>query len=306
MKRTGYFVLTFIIALAVIETGCRSENRYEEVDFSHRIPVQGAGGPDVSGKSASLVVAISPIYSALENFSHYNDLFDTIGRQCALSVKIIYCKNNREAYLLFAQGKADVGLIPTALYVIGRRNRLFKILVVPVIDGRPLFQAYVVAHNPSQIRTFEDLKGRHFAFTDRLSLTGYLFPLSRTSGTTDFFGKTVFAGTQDFAIDLVERGIVDGASVSSIVFNDVNRNNPEKTDHVRVIEKSGEFGTPPIVIRFSMPAAVETALRTAFMKLKSESGGWELLQILGIDTFINADDSLYASAGKFVPETIVP
>jgi len=295
-----------ILVLSVLQTGCQSDHKYQHVDFSRRVTVQNVGEPKNPEKKALLNVVISSIYSAQESFSHYNDLFAHIARLCSLSVKITYCKNSREAYQLFADGAADVGVLGTANFIIGKRNHLLKMLVVPVINGKKTFQSYVIVHDPSHNHTFEDLRDKVFAFTDQLSLTGYLYALSRSPDGLRFWKKTFFAGSHDNAIDLVERGIVDGASVAGNVFDDISRNNPEKTDHVRVIERSEDFGIPPIVIRQAAPAAVERSLRNAFVSLKSESAGWELLQVLGIDTFIVADDSLYASARKFVAETIVP
>jgi phosphonate transport system substrate-binding protein len=306
MKRAGLIALGCIVVLSVLEPGCRSDNKHQHVDFSRRATVRNVAASPDSGKKTALSVVVSSIYSAQEIFSHYNDLFVHIGDQCSLPMKITYCKNSREAYRLFAEGLADVGLVGTGIFIIGKRNNLFKALVVPVIDGKATFQAYVIVHHPSPNQTFGDLKNRVFAFTDPFSLTGYFYPLSLSKEGTGFWKKTVFAGPHDYAIDLVQRGIVDGASVSSNVFDDVSRNYPEKTDHVRIIEKSDDFGIPPVVVRRSTPPQVEASLRAAFLKLKSESVGWELLQILGIDTFIVADDSLYASAVKFVPETVVP
>jgi phosphonate transport system substrate-binding protein len=306
MKTVGYIVVILGMASLLPEIGCRPDKTHQRVDFSTRVAVQSSKGSGGPGKTMPLNVVISSIYSAQESFSHYNDLFTCIGRQCGMTAKITYCKNYRETYRLLADGSADVGLICTALYIVGRRNRIFKALVVPVIDGKPTFQAYIIAHDPSPVKVFGDLKGGRFAFTDSLSLTGYLYPLSRSGRGIGFWKKTVFAGPHDYAIDLVQRGIADGASVSSTVFNDVQRNNPERTDHVRVVEKSEEFGMPPIVIRATAPLAEESALKNAFVKLRSESQGWELLQILGIETFTVAEDSLYASAGPYVTKSVVP
>jgi phosphonate transport system substrate-binding protein len=305
MKLTAYIAASVVVAMSVPGIGCRQGATHQPVDFSKRVAVQSPTGKNAP-KAASLNVVISSIYSAQESFSHYNDLFVYIGKQCGMSAKITYCKNYRESYRLLAEGSADVELVCTALYIVGRRNRILKALVVPVIDGKPTFQAYIIAHDPSPARTFADLRDGHFAFTDSLSLTGYFYPVSRFPQGIAFWKRTVFAGPQDYAVDLVQRGIVDGASVSSTVFNDIRRNNPERTDHVRVIEKSGEFGMPPVVIRTGAPQPVESALRNAFVKLRSESRGWELLQVLGIETFIVAEDSLYASAGPYVPESVVP
>jgi phosphonate transport system substrate-binding protein len=306
MNRIGCIGIGIVAVLSIFETGCRSDNRYQRIDFSRRVAVGNGDEIGSAGKRQPLVVVISSIYSAQQSFSHYDELFAAVGRESSLPLRVTYCKNYHDAYRLFAEGKADIGLVSTALYIIGKRNRLLKALVVPVIDGKTVFQAFVIVHDPSPIRTFTDLKSGVFAFTDRVSLTGYLYPLSRSPKGLGFWKKTVFAGPHDLAVDLVQRGIVDGASVSSTVFNDIARNDPERTDHVRVIERSENFGIPPIVIRRSMPAGMETALRTAFTKLKSESNGWELLQILGIDTFTVTDDSVYASAAQLVPDTIVP
>ncbi len=306
MRHTGQIVACIIVGISLFETGCQSRHGYQEVDFSRRVAVEHAPEAGAAGKTPVLAVAISSLLSAQESFSHYDELFTAIGRRCSMPVRITYCKDSREACRLFSKGAADLGFVGTATYIIGKRSRFLKMLVVPVVNGKSTFQAYIIVHSPSSIRLFVDLKGKNFAFTDRFSLAGYFYPLSRSRGNHAFLKKAVFAGSHDNAIELVQRGIVDGASVSGTVYEVISRDDPDKVDHVRVIEKSQDFGAPPIVVRAGLPDTLVTKLRNAFASLKSESSGWEMLQVLGIDTFTVTDDSIYDSAAQLVPDTIVP
>lgn len=43
-----------------------------------------------------------------------------------------------------------------------------EILVVPVVNGKPYYQAYVIVNKDGNINDLNDLKNKPFAFTDPL------------------------------------------------------------------------------------------------------------------------------------------
>lgn len=174
------------------------------------------------------------------------------------------------------------------------------------VRGRCIFNAFVIVPKNSSVHSFNDLQGKIFAFTDELSLAGYFYPVFRSNGNVHFWSKTFITGSHDDAIDLVNQGIVDGASVSGYVFDMLRKQEPERTKNVRIIETSIDFGNPPIVLRAGVPEELENALRRTILELNSKTIGAKILSSDEIKMFVSGNDSLYATTYKMVPENIIP
>jgi phosphonate transport system substrate-binding protein len=155
-----------------------------------------------------------------------------------------------------------------------------------------------VAKN-SAIKNFGDLRGKSFAFTDPLSNTGKLVPtymLARMNETPDsFFKKYIFTFHHDKSIKAVAQGVVDGASVDSLIWEYLNRTNPEYTSKTRIILKSPPYAIPPVVVPKGLDPALKERLRQIFLNAHNDDKGRELLIKMMIDKFVVIDDSAYDS-----------
>lgn len=285
--------------------GCRMPEKQEEIDFSAKEPLHAERNETVP-QTSELVIAVAPMISAQESYSLYGEMIKHLQAKCLRPLKSVYCKKYADVYRLFKSGEADFGFLCSGLYVIGKRNKLMELLAMPVINGNPAFQAYVIVPSSSAARQFSDLAEKSFAFTDELSLTGYFYPLSRSLAQHRVWSTTMFSGSHDNSIGLVNRGVVDGASVSSMVYDYVQREHPEMTKGVRILEKSQLFASPPVVVSSRIDPAAKKGVLAAFLSLDQDSAGKELLRSLGIDKFITGDDRLYASVYSVVPSTVAP
>jgi ABC-type phosphate/phosphonate transport system substrate-binding protein len=98
-----------------------------------------------------------------------------------------------------------------------------EILAVPEMDGESVYYSWVIVPANSSAQEVEDLRGSTFAFTDPLSLTGWMYPnylLSQRGQRSEaFFSQTFFTYSHDRAIHAVADGFADGAAVDSLIFN---------------------------------------------------------------------------------------
>ena len=86
------------------------------------------------------------------------------------------------------------------------------------VDGTSTYHGYLFARKDSGIRTVADMKGKRFAYVDRATTAGYLFPRAylKEKGVADpdrYFGEVFFAGSHDATVLAVLNGEADiGAS----------------------------------------------------------------------------------------------
>lgn len=247
--------------------------------------------------SQSLRIGVGAILSPQGTALSYQPLIDYLGRKMGKPAILVQRKTYQELNDLLARNVVDLGFICTGAYVEGARNGAISLLVVPQINGKTTYRAFVIVPAASSAREFSDLRGKVFAFTDPLSNTGYLYPLSLLQGMGQqpetFFGRTIFTYSHDRSMAAVMEGIADGASVDSLVYDFAGKRNPEIFRRTRVIWESQDFGIPPVVVPRTISPEKKAVLKELLLGLHRDAEGEKALAELGVDRFVEPDPRLY-------------
>ena len=179
------------------------------------------------------------------------------------------------------------------------KDKNIKLLVAPVINQKATYHAYIITQKDSKIKGFSDFENKSFAFTDPLSTTGRLYPLQllkrRMKNEEDFFLKTIYTYGHDISIQMVNRGIIDGASVHGLIYDYIALHHPERVENIKIIDKSVKFGIPPVVTPTTLDQDDFMAYRNIFMDISNDSIGRVILDNLNIDKYQVVGDTLYRS-----------
>ena len=277
------------IILLMLLLGCENQNTktIKEINFEPQKVNTYKG--EVETKKV-LYVAVSTMISPRETFNLYKNLIDYISQKIDIPIVFKQRKTYREVNELLIEKKLDFAFICTGAYWKDKDRLPVELLVVPVVEGRQYYNAYVIVNKKSGIKTFNQLKGKSFAFTDPLSNTGYSYIVDLLKGknTTPekYFDKTVFTYAHDYSIQAVARNLVDGATVDGLVFDYLKNTQPKKIENVKIILKSKDFGIPPFVVQKNMDPVIKTKLKNVMLNLNKDRKGKELLKKIMIDKFI--------------------
>ncbi len=270
------------------------------VDFSKTTPISAFR--DSAKTGGHLRLAIAAMTSPNETLVHYDKLVKYISQKTNHPIKFEQYKTYEEVNSLIELMQIDVAFICSGAYVEAKKKFPVEILAVPVVRGKLTYNAYIIVHKDSPVQKFEDLRGRSFAFTDPLSNTGRSYALKRVSqmGQTpdEFFSRLIYTHAHDYSIQAVAQGIVEGATVHSLIFDYMKKQNPEKVKELRIIEVSEDFGMPPVVVHSRLDAKVKHNLRTIFLNLHKHPKGKKILDQLLIDKFVSGENVDYASIQK--------
>lgn len=230
---------------------------------------------------------------------YYQDVIDFIGERIGQPVQMVHRRTYDEMDSLLEKGEVKIAFICSAPYVKNREQFGVELLVAPRVDGKPLYHSYIIVHAESPIKSFPELKGKMFAFTDPKSNTGKLYPtyLLRTMGFTPerFFKKFIFSYSHNKSVEMVAKKIVDGAAVESIVYEHMLKSGSPYVRQVRIIKRSPPYGIPPVVVTMDIDPALRKKVKDAFLSMRETAKGKAILDAMMIDGFVEVPDKNYDS-----------
>lgn len=199
-------------------------------------------------------------------------------------------------------GQFDFAWICGYPYVLHARE--FHLTAVPVWRGRPMYQSYLIAGAQSDATSLADLRGRTFAFSDPLSNSGYLYIrylLARQGERVDgYFRRSFFAQSHPNVIEAVAEGLAEGGAVDGYVWEVLNEVRPALTARTRVLQRSPDFGFPPIVAAAHVKADARERMRRALTSMHTTAEGRAVLDELRLDRLDAGAPALFGSIQRMV------
>lgn len=286
-----FYIITIVIIISIL----LSCNQDKEIIIENIFEENLAENKQLKKDDSSITVAISAMISPKETFKYYGELLDYISKK--LNKKIIYKQypSYSEVNNLLISNKVDFAFICSGAYI--RDKNDLKILVAPVCKGMPYYQAYIITHKKNNIRNFNSFFNKSFAYTDPMSNTGKLYVeklLKEKNISSDkFFSSIIYSKSHDISIQLVQKNIVDGATVDGLIYEYYLKFSPNKVSNINVIHKSKYFGIPPIVTNNKIDEKLFTSIQEIFLNMKTDETGKEILDKLMIDYFTVVSDTIY-------------
>lgn len=282
-----------LVAVMGVCLGCDEAARVSLTDVE---PTRTAPQPQ------RLRVAISAMISPEETLTYYTDILDYVSVRLDIPVDLVQRETYAEVNNLVKIGQIDMAFVCTGAYIDGHDEFGMELLVAPVAYGQPVYYSYIIVPAAGGVDTFEQLRGKRFAFTDPMSNTGKLYPthmLAQMSETPEtFFGSYTFTNSHDKSIKSVALKLVDGAAVDSLVWDYLNATNPGRTSMTRIVSKSEPFGIPPVIVNPDLDPALKGRLQEVLLHMHEDEEGQKLLARVKIDRFLVIEDSAYDSVRR--------
>jgi len=293
--RHKLFFVTLLVFLILITTAC-SDKEYSYISLEKLVP---RAEESEQGERDPFRVSLAAITSTKESIAYYQELLDLLEVTLDRPIELVQRNTYAEVNELLRTGEIDMAFVCTYSYVSGHDRFGLELVAVPEKDGKTTYKSYIIARKDSSIKSFVGFKGKKFAFTDPMSTTGYLYPISLLRNLNvrpeQFFAGYSFTYSHDNSVRAVVKGIVDGAAVESMVYDYLTEINPELISRVQVIYESGKFAAPPVVVRPTLEREVKKQLKTFFYQLDKTKSGSNILQQMGLEAFRPVDDSAYNS-----------
>ena len=108
------------------------------------------------------------------------------------------------------------------------------------LDGTSTYRGYLFVRRDSRILTASDMRGKRFAFVERSTSAGYLFPLAyfkahHVEDVHAYLGETFFSGSHDAAILAVLNRDADVGAAKSTIYDQLKKENPRIGTELQVL-----------------------------------------------------------------------
>ena len=171
--------------------------------------------------------------------------------------------------------------------------------------GSKRYSGFIIAKADAPYQSLKDLKTKRFAFVDRWSASGYVFPrlLLKSEGVDpdEDFSSVQFSGSHDKVFQAVLRGDVDAGAIWDAAYKTAP---PMQVAKVQVLAQTEPIPPDAIVQRAALPADLKAKVSGAFLAIaKLPADQKKPLQgALGLDEIMAADPSVYDELKKTLEE----
>jgi phosphonate transport system substrate-binding protein len=219
-----------------------------------------------------------------------------LSRATGCEVRLIQRRTYQEITTLLLSHQLDAAWICGYPYV--RYREQLELLAVPVWQGRPLYQSYIIVSSDRDITSVDALRGDIHAFSDPDSNSGYLVTTAllakRGVRPPSFFSRTFYTYGHRNVVRAVASGLAQSGSVDGYVWEVLKETEPELTSRTRIFRKSEWLGFPPVAGSSASPTrASGQQLARALVSMNEDPEGQSVLSMLRLNGFAHQKPALF-------------
>jgi len=258
--------------------------------------------PSIVSAKEPITFGLTPVFldSDLELLDMMSQYFsEKVGHP----VQLVKRRTYQEITAMLLAGEMDAAWICGYPFI--RYQQQLSLMAVPVYQGKPLYQSYLIVNEGQSAQSINDLKGKTHAFSDPDSNSGFLVTralLAQIKQRPDtYFSKNFFTYGHRNVIRAVAAGLAESGSVDGYVWDVIQKIKPGLTAKTRVIRKSQWLGFPPVACNRAVKNTVTTKLLTdALLGMSNDELGKQVLSTLHLDQFQFSNPALFNGIAELV------
>lgn len=246
-----------------------------------------------------LRIGLIPEQNIFKQMKKYEPLGKYIEKKTGITIKFVVL--SRYGNIIDSFNSMDLdgafwGSFTGALAI----NKLdIDFLARPVnLDGISSYQGYIFVRKESRIDSAAKMKNATFAFVDKATSAGYIFPMAyfRENGVSNidtFLKEYYFAGSHDAAIYAVLNKEASVGCAKNTIFDMLAQEDPSVKEGLVIIAKSPYFPSNGLGVVKTIASPVRKKLQAALIGMEKDPEGRKVLQQYGAIKFINTSTADY-------------
>lgn len=201
---------------------------------------------------------------------------------------------------LLASGQIDA--LWTCGYPFVRFQAQLRLLAVPLYQGQPTYQSYLIRpRQDDSVKGWPDLRGKVFAYSDRLSNSGWLVAQGQFAAAGLSQGdlkRSFFAHGHRNVAEAVAARLAQAGSIDGYVWETMRLQGLSAAHQTEVVWKSPFHAFPPLVVAAGRRDDKLDRLQRVLLAMGRDAPGRELLKALNLDGFEAGHPGLFDSIRK--------
>jgi len=255
-----------------------------------------------------ILIGLIPEQNVFRQRERYSVLKQYLADRLGVTVTLTSLSRYGNIVERFSSEKLDGAFFGSFTYALAHHQLGVEPIARPInIDGASTYRGYLFVRKDSGIRTASDMRGRRFAFVERATSAGYLFPLAylktqHVENVPAYLGETFFSGSHDAAILAVLSWDADIGAVKSTIYDQMAKENPRIGRELQVLSASEVFPENCLAVRKDLDPNLKRALKQALLDMGNDSEGASALEKFGARGFIETSDGDYAAVYRLTAQ----
>jgi len=261
--------------------------------------------PRPAEKQKTLLIGLIPEQNIFKQLERYEPLAEYLSRKTGSKITLKILSSYGNIIDNFGSGGMDGAFFGSFTYALANAKLGVEVLARPVgLDNSSTYHGLIFVRKDSGIKTARDMKGKRFAFVDKATFAGYLFPIEsfRHHGISDhkkYLKESYFTGThKDVIYDVLNKKADIGAAKNTI-FNRLVKEDPRILEELIVLEKSPDVPENALALRKDIGESLRNRLREALLNMHLDPKGKKVLEQFGAQTFIETTNKDYDIVLKY-------
>lgn len=260
-------------------------------------------------ESKPITIAMTAAFVSEKGTDVYGKISEYLHKKTALETDFLTGLSYSTVNSMVENGAADIAFVCGYPYILShdsKENPPMKLLAAPVMESalyedKPIYYSYTIVPLSSNAKSFKDLKGKRYVYNDETSNSGYNLPrakLVELGETKGFFSDVMKSGSHEESIRMVAAGKADASSVDSLVLDYMLLDGDESVKKVKIIDKLGPAGIPPVVYSSSLGPEKAGKIKDALLHMHEDPEGQAILKQAHVKKFVAVDDTVYDDVRK--------
>lgn len=291
MKKLLGLVAILMLALTLAACGGNDSDDNDDAD-------SGGDTPD------KLVMGFVPSQDSENIASTVEPLADRLSEELGIDVEGKVMTNYNALVEALGADQVQIAFIPAFGYILASEQYDVNVILKSMRDGSGTYKAQYLVREDSGIDSLEDLEGKVWAFSDKGSTAGYLFPAkhlmeeldfdSASDLENDFFDSVIQVGGHDTAAEAVLEGDADVATTFDDVRDNLEEDYPSIREDLKVVDYTIDIPNDTITVPDSMDEDLVEQIKEAFLAFNDDEEMIDIMnEVYNWDGIEDAEDSEY-------------
>jgi phosphate/phosphite/phosphonate ABC transporter binding protein len=226
--------------------------------------------PAAPAKPRALVFGVQPYLTEPEMRDDFGPILAYLGKKLHQDVELKIVRDYADLGTQMQADGVDVGMFGPLAYVEAATGGYVEPLLAVKSHGSYYYHGVVVVRKDSRIVDLEGLRGRRFAFVDRQSASGFLFPAALMAGLgiqpDAYFEEVRFLGNHPSVIAAVLDGRADGGAT----YHQALREQAARgvaVENLTIVAETGPIPIDVIAVRRNLDPDLKEKVRIALSEM---------------------------------------